>query len=610
MVLFGVGDHGGGPSLEMLQRIDRLASLDIFPSIEHGTAKTYLDWIRSQDLTGLPVWNDELYLEYHEGTFTTQAAMKRFNRSNEVLLTEAERFSALATTLGRPYNGTQLETAWRELLFNQFHDILPGSGIREVYIDATEEHKDVEAMGTFELQGALRTVASRVNTSRMTKGSPVVVFNPLGWDRSDLVRFTLPPGDMKEYAVFDANGKEIASQTVEEGRFNRMVLFVAPNVPALGYASFELREQKPSTIAAGMKASPWSTENALYRITVDSSTGWLQSIVDKRQNREVLAGPGNQLQLLEDLPAQWDAWNLGLTGTVYPSAFRSARVVENGPVRTVIRLERDYLKPGVRKEFPTEDFPSSFFTQDVILYNVLDRIDFTTDVDWWETHTMLKVAFPLATTDTIATYEIPYGTIRRSTQLRTSWEKAKVEVPASRWADVSSDGYGVSLLNNAKYGYDIKGNLMRLSLLRSPVWPDPTADRGKHEIHYALYPHAGTWKQAATVHRGYEYNYPLIAVETGRHAGSLSLSRSFVQLDAPNLVLTTIKKAEDSNAWIIQWYETNGERTTATLTLPVKPKRVLRSDFIEGSGAEIPVRGNAFSVPTGAYATVTVKVEF
>jgi alpha-mannosidase len=294
----------------------------------------------------------------------------------------------------------------------------------------------------------------------------------------------------------------------------------------------------------------------------------------------------------------------------YPSTFRHAEVVERGPVRIVLRLYRDYLKPGTKKDFPTEDFPSSFFTQDIVLYDGIDRIDFKTDVDWWEDKTMLKVAFPLTVQDTVATYEIPFGSIERSTQTLTSVQRAQFEVPAERWADVSSGGYGVSLLNNSKYGYDIKGNVMRLSLLRSPKWPDPTADRGKHSIEYALYPHRGTWQEANSLRRGYEFNNPLIVSASDQHKGRLPLVQSFVSLSPSNLVLASIKKCEDSNAWIVQWYDAEGKESEAQLTLPGKPKRAVRTNFMEGDGNVLDVTGNVIKIPTKRNSVVTVKVYF
>lgn len=608
MILFGVGDHGGGPSLEMLDRIDRLKTLDIYPTIEYGNTTTYLDWLKNQNLSSIPVWDDELYLEYHQGTYTTQADTKRENRAAEVLLTNAEKFSSLATLFGAPYKGNELELAWREVLFNQFHDILPGSGIRENYIDAAEKYNDARTIGNHQLNDALQTISKNINTTGLRHGKPLVVINPLSWERTDLCMVTLPADG--PYAVFDQQGHEVQSQSVPSGRYETQLMFVAKDVPSVGYKVYELRNVRSMTGATDLSVSEAGVENALYKISIDPGTGWIKSIVDKRDGKELLSGPGNELQLLEDRPSAWDAWNIGLTGVKFPSTFRHAEIVEKGPVRVVLRLYRDYLKPGTKKDFPTEDFPSSFFMQDIILYGGIDRIDFKTDVDWWEDKTMLKVAFPLTVQDTVATYEIPFGTIRRSTQLRDSWEKAKVEIPAENWADVSSDGYGVSLLNNSKYGYDIKGNTMRLSLLRSPKWPDPTADRGKHSIKYALYPHAGTWRDANTVRRGYEFNNPLRAVVADRHKGSLPLSTSFVTLSLPNLVLSTIKKCEDSDAWIIQWYDASGKQSEAQLTLPRKPKRAVRSNFMEEDGSALDVSESMVKVLTKRNSVVTIKVYF
>lgn len=610
MVLFGVGDHGGGPSLEMLERIGRLKQLDIFPNVEFGTASSYLKWIKQHDLSTLPVWNDELYLEYHQGTYTTQANMKKNNRAAEVLLTNAEKLSSLAALSGGPYNVPALEKAWKNALFNQFHDILPGSSIREVYIDAAETHRQAAEIGEFELAKSLKELAGRVNTSAVIGGMPVHLFNSLSWSRSDIARVPLPKGDDSDFAVFDEKNHEIPSQIVRTGEYDRTIMFLARDVPSLGYKTYILKRQRPKNLQSGLLATPERVENEYFTVSLDSRSGWVRSIVDKRTGREVLSGDGNKLQLLADYPSAWDAWNVGLTGVEYPSTFRKIEIVERGPVRTVVRVTRDFLKPGVKKEFPAEGFPSSFFIQDIILYDGLDRIVFKTDVDWWEEKTFLKVAFPLAVSDTVATYEIPYGTIQRSTQLRDSWEKAKVEVPARNWADVSQKDYGVSLLNNSKYGYDIKGSVMRLSLLRSPKWPDPTADRGKHSIEYALYPHAGTWREAGTVQRGYEFNVPLIAEIGGVRKAALPMQHSFVQLAPSHLVLTGLKKAEEGDAWIVQWYDAKGEEADAVITFSVAPKRALLSNFLEDNGPPLPVDKNSVRVRSKRSAVTTLKVVF
>jgi alpha-mannosidase len=610
MILFGVGDHGGGPSDEMIDRIEHLKNVDIYPKIAYGTTGEYLDLLKAQDLSKIPTWNSELYLEFHQGTFTTQAKMKEWNRKSEVLLTNAEKFSTLSTLFGGTYNGADLREAWRNVLFNQFHDILPGSGIREVYIDGPVRYEAAKEVGTFELKKSLEKLTSQINTKGVKNGKPLVIFNPLAWERSDVVTVKLPEGDDAEYAIVDGTGRELPSQAVRTGKYSRDLSFLAENVPATGYKMYALRRQKSTSTATALQVSPTTLENQYFKITLNPSQGWIQSITDKRKGKEILSGSGNELQMLEDRPAQWDAWNVGLTGVKYPITFRTIEILERGPVRATLRVVYDYLKPGVKKDIPTPEYPNSFFTQDIMLYNGLDRIDFRTGVDWWEDKTMLKVAFPVTVTDTAATYEIPYGTIQRSTQWRDSWDSAKVEVPAQRWADLSGADYGVSLLNKSKYGYDIKGSVMRLSLLRSPQWPDRTADRGKHQIEYALYPHTGSWRQAGTVRRGYEYNCPLLAFEGESHAGKLPQEQSFITLGPPNLVLTTVKKAEDSGAWIIQWYESAGEDANAVLTLPRVPAKVLGSNFLEEDKDPVPFEKNVVKVATKKHSFVTLKVTF
>lgn len=609
LVLFGVGDHGGGPSLEMLARADRLRNLDVFPTIEYGTAGRYLDWLRRENLRDLPVWRDELYLEYHQGTFTTQAKVKELNRRSESMLTGAEKLASLAGLAGEPYPAGELQEAWRHVMFNQFHDILPGSSIREVYVDALDRYRDARVIAERQQRLSLEALARLADTTALSRGRPILVFNTSSWERRDPVRFPLEEGDETSYAVYDVEGRPLPSQAVRTGRYSREILFLPTGgVPSMGYAAFELRPGNAPDTGPALRVADTVLENDLLRVEVDPSTGWLRSVLDKRSGRETLAGPGNELQLLEDRPSAWDAWNIGLTGVRYPTTLRSIQVVERGPIRAVIRVTHDFLKPGVKKEFPTEDFPSSFFTQDIVLHAGSDRLDFVTSVDWWEEKTMLKVAFPVAVTADEATFEIPYGTIRRSTRLESPRDRARVEVPALRWADLSGGPYGVSLLNDSKYGYDVKGNTLRLSLLRSPVWPDPTADRGRHEIRYALFPHAGDWRQAGTVRRGLELNEPLRAFATDPHVGRLPPRHSFVRIAPDHLVLSEIKRSEDSPAWIVRWYDSTGDGGTAEIELPFRPARAVVSDLLEGDHEEVPADGSRLRVPTRKHGVMTLKV--
>jgi alpha-mannosidase len=618
LVLFGVGDHGGGPSIDMINRIEHLKTLDIYPKVKYGTTREYLSWLKNQDLSDVPTWDDELYLEYHRGTYTTQANMKKYNRLSEIKLTNAEKFSSLSNLLYKgKYRSDDLEEAWQGVMLNQFHDLLPGSGIREIYIDAMKTYHHSLEIADFTSDEALKNISQNINTSFVKDGKPVVVFNPLSWSRKDVVQLELPEGDLNSYSVYNSDGKEIPSQMVNEDIYKNKILFIAADVPSYGYKVCYLKKQTKPSLTDNVLASGNVIENEYFKITVDPDSGWIKSIYDKENGKEILSGEGNRLQLLEDKPTAWDAWNIGWTGVGYPMNFKKIELKENGPVRTVLSVYHDYLKPGVVKDFPTPNFPNSFFRQDIILYKGIDRIDFHADVDWWEDKTMLKVEFPLTVRDTEAVYEIPYGSIERSTQRDTKWNKSRFEVSAIRWADVSNNGYGVSLLNNSKYGYDVKDNVMRLSLLRSPKWPDPTADRGEHQIDYSLYPHKGNWKEANTVNKGYNFNFKLIPFLTGVHKGNLPAEYSFVKMDPPNLILTTFKKAEDSNlpvgqagAYVFQWYESEGKDTEAEIEFPETPKKVVKSNFMEEDGDPLKFDGKKLKIKTPANSVVTIKVYF
>ncbi len=607
MVLFGVGDHGGGPTPDMLARVDYLQGLDIYPQVRFATAESYITFLREQNPELFPVWRDELYLEYHRGTFTTQAKTKESNRRSEIQLTTAEKFASFAARYGAPY--PDLRKAWENLLFNQFHDILPGSSIREVFVDAAERYAETEQASRVALHHALSALSNKITTTAITRGTPLIVYNPLSWERSEIAVVDLPEGDTQEYSVMDGP-VEVTSQIVTAGPYNRKLLFEAKRIPPLGYRTFTLRTSPGASVSTRLTQTPSALENEFFRVTLDPDSGWIKSIVDKRLGKEVLAGYGNQLQLLEDKPKAWDAWNIGWTGTVYPTTLRSVEIGERGPLRISLRVRRDMLGPSFKRDYPAEGFPSSFFTQEVFLTAGKDIVEFRTDVDWWEERTMLKVAFPVTTSDTAATYEIPYGSIRRSTQSVTSFDRAKKEVPALRWADLSSPDYGISLLNTSKYGYDIKGNVMRLSLLRSPKWPDPTADRGKHVIHYALYPHRGSWQDANTVQKGYEYNTPLITTLTSRHTGVLPLSSSFGTLLPSNLILTTIKQSESGGTWTYQLYEAEGIDAQAELLLPATPRLVRRSNFLEEEGEAVPFKGNRIILDVQRNSIVTLLITY
>lgn len=621
LVLYGVGDHGGGPDIPMIDRIERLKQLDIYPTVEYGTATEYLAWIRGHDLSNLPVWDDELYLEYHRGTYTTQSNTKKQNRESENLFSTAEQAATFANLHGRPYNGRDFYAGWRGVLFNQFHDILPGSSIYPVYKDSDKLYKKSKKIARHELNASLEFLADQIDTRVDKDAKPILVYNLLAWERTDVVKLKLPKTETSGYAVFDAHGKEIPSQTVKAGRYHANVLFVAKNIPAMGYAVYQLKNRPAAEKSKAVVSKKTALENEFFTIKIDPETGWVSNIFDKRLEKEVLSGNSNELQLFKDVPSAWDAWNIGL-GERYPMTFRSARLVESGPVRSVVRVKHDFLKPGVTKSYPTPNNPNSYFVQDIILYNGIDRIDFCTKADWWEEHVMLKVAFNVTAEDSVATFEIPFGTIERPTTNRNDWEKARFEVSQQKWSDLTNGDkkFGVSLLNRSKYGGDIHGSQMRLSLLRSPKWPDEMADMGSHRIEYALYPHAKCWKGGGAMRKGYEYNNPLIARVVEPRKGALAKTNSFVSVEPANVVLNTVKKAEpkfsfskvkgksSENIWIIRLFEAFGKETETKITLPSNVKRAVLSNLLEEDGEAVKFEGKTVSLKIPANRVMTLKI--
>ncbi len=560
----GVGDHGGGPTRDMLEIAQRLNKSPFFPHLEFTTAEKYLRNIQSElstshpSATFFPTWEDELYLEFHRGCYTTHGDQKRWNRRCEGLLYQAELFAALAKiSCGVTYPTNEIEAAWKKVLFNQFHDILPGTSINQVYVDALPTWQEVEKVGNEILQKSLRAIASNLSLPEPPQPDslPVVVFNSLNWQRSEVVAVALPtPSTYQGWEIYDVSGKKQPSQLGEAST----LLFLASDIPSVGYRVFwlcpNLEGQKEQLLP-----KKFTLENEFLRVVVDEQTGDLSSVFDKVNNKEVLSlEGGNKLQVFGDSGQYWDAWNIDPNYAQHSLAspqLKSIEWLESGTVQSRLRVVRQ--------------LGDSEFCQDYILQMRSPILKIATTVNWQERQVLVKAAFPLSVEADYATYEIPCGTIRRSTKPETPAEQAKWEVPALRWADLTENHYGVSLLNDCKYGYDSQNNQLRLTLLRSPNWPDPEADRGFHQFTYALYPHAGSWQSAHTVRRGYELNLPLLVdldfaprqlTSLGENSQSLPPVSSFLNLSAENLILMAFKQAEDDKEqWILRCYESHGE---------------------------------------------------
>jgi alpha-mannosidase len=637
MYLYGVGDHGGGPTRVDLDTALRWQKPDVvYPKLEFSTAASFLNNLtKNENELNLPTWKGELYFQYHRGVQTSQAEEKRGNRKSEVALLDAEKLASIGTLFGQSYPQADFDASWKKVLFNQFHDILPGSGIGINYVDAARKYAEVQRFSRDTVNAELSDLAEQVKTDDLS----VLVFNPLSWERTEAVEVEVQvPAPLADLAAWDVSRKapvlsEIISRSNSLGRAR--VRLIADDVPANGYAVIKLIQAKygetvdgvtepkvkgnsgRSISADNLRASLSSLENHFLRVQVDPTTGCITSLIDKRTNTEALAPAvpgigapptlpdgkpcGNVLQAFVDKPKQWDAWNVDADFIEHHTDIlqdADVKLVENTPLRAVIRV--------------THKWQSSTFVQDITMYSGVPRVDVNMQVDWHEKHILLKVAFPLSAQSDKATFEIPYGTVERPTTRNTPAEKAQFEVPALRWADISDDKHGFSLLNDSKYGYDAKDNVLRLSLLRGPEYPDPNADQGHHEFTYSLYPHAGTWKEALTVRQGYEVNYPMMATTTMRHQGTLPSSRSFFSMQEDNVVITAIKKDVDDNALIVRFYEWAGKKSDIHLTVPEKATSASATNLMESVEGSLSLdsSGTVVTVPTNPYEIKTVKVQF
>jgi alpha-mannosidase len=649
MDLYGVGDHGGGPTRAMLDEGFHWAAPDaatvaadggapVTPKYEFGTAQAFFSAVEKQIAPDSPIWNyqsiangytapaampgkvsiptwdSELYFEYHRGVYTTQANHKHNMRTAEEEMLNAEKWSSLAWLDGLKYPADELTGDWKKVLFNQFHDLAAGSGIAVIYKDAQKDYDWVRMSTDGISDGALETVAERIDTDA-GHGVPVLIYNPLGWRRSgDVsidVQLSMPSSSGVMMVERSGHPRFPIRSSIDKNGMAHLTFNVS-DVPPLGY---ELVRVVTPALKAVMGTSAKDSGDSVsltdenLRVVVNKATGCITSLEEGNEAMLSSGSCGNQLQIFKDTPKQYDAWNID-PGTldVPPMTIEKAE--------SVTLVDTDSPRPAIQL---VRSWQNSKFVQTISLHG--DEVDIDNDIDWHEQHVLLKAAFPLSVTSDFATYEIPYGEIERPTTRNNSWEKAQFEVEAMRWADLSGAGadgkvHGLSILNQDKYGYDAVGNVLRITLLRSPTWPDPDADQGEHHFHYALYPHAGTWKDALTVRRGWEYDYPLQTVVTTAHAGSLPPEHSFASVSPDNVVLTAVKKAEDQNGQgvnglIFRAYEWAGKETTAEFHVPPGATGATVTNLMEQpEGEPLPVTGDVVKVPIHPYEILTIRVDY
>ena len=569
-LLFGYGDGGGGPTPDMLEQIKRMGDVDGLPRVQVRTPQEFFARCEA-DAKDLTAWVGELYLELHRGTYTTHARAKLFNRQSELLLRDVEFLSAMAhASHGLAYPHEELERIWKMVLTNQFHDIIPGSSIAEVYQDSTVDYADVLQTGQ-----RLREAAIQALVKPEPKAQRLCVINTLSAPRTEVVEL---PGEMPAGQVA-ANGKPLG----------------IVSAPAMGYSVTTPSAQPAHPVRLTESADHIALENEFVRVTFRRD-GHLASLFDKRAQRECVA-PGevaNHLDLFDDQPAKWDAWDVDifhLEKRYEVSGARSVRITETGPLRASV-------------EFEYALSPASALRQTVSLTALSPRLDFDTEVEWHENNKFLKVEFPLDIRAQNATYEIQFGHVQRPTHFNTSWDMARFEVCGHKWADLAEPDFGVALLNDCKYGYGTLGHVMRLSLLRSPKSPDPTADMGHHTFRYALLPHVGTLQQAEVVQEGYRFNVPLLLSATNAQPGQVS----FFSVSLPSVIVDTVKQAEDSDAILVRLYEAHGTHGTVRLSSALPVKSAARCNLLEEENSPLEWADGGVSLKVAPFQIITVKL--
>ncbi|MBN2146220.1 MAG: alpha-mannosidase [Anaerolineales bacterium] len=579
---FGYGDGGGGPTRQMAENIQQLERFPGMPQARQRSAGAFFRDLETNSGANLPVWNGELYLELHRGTYTTQSRNKRANRKTEFALHDAEFLACLATSLDPDYlyPTEVLRQAWQLVCLNQFHDIIPGSSIGLVYQESLAQYAEAQRSASAVRQQALALISSKL-------GGDVILINPTSFSQSG--SFFIP--EISSCGLV-RQGQPLLTQPTEGG-----VLVDAGELPPYSATSLDCTAG-PAPLPATIPET-FCLDNNCLRLEFNPQ-GDITRIFDKTNSREVLS-PGtvaNQFQAFEDRPKDWDAWDIDIyyddrMWLAEPAS--SIQWIETGPLRWTIEITRRIL--------------NSTCTQRISLRRNSPRLDFDTRIDWRERHILLKVAFPVDILSPLATHEIQWGNVQRPTHRNTSWDWARFETCAHKWVDLSEGGYGVSLLNDCKYGHDIQENVIRLSLLRSPTLPDPEADQGEHRFLYSLLPHADGW-EAVTAAEAYAINDPVISypVTSPTTRQALEAPVSLIQASSPHIIIETIKRAEDGAGYIVRLYESQRRRGAVTLHTAFPLAGAYQCNLLEENQCELPHQANQVNLTVRPYEILTLRL--
>ncbi|OXS79123.1 alpha-mannosidase [Domibacillus enclensis] len=581
LLSYGYGDGGGGVNREMLEMRRRLDDIPGLPKVKTGRADEFFEELHKRvDETDQYVhtWDGELYLEYHRGTYTSQAYNKKMNRTLELKYRETEWLNVMASVLKTnwsTYPQQAIRDGWKIILRNQFHDIIPGSSIREVYEDSKLEYEQSEQL-------MIDSWANGAGVLVHNEKPVYTVLNSSPWSRTDVIEI-----DEKQAGVWKGPDGNVLKAVQKDGKW----LVEAKNIPAMGYSEIQFSAEesaKEEQAVFDFKSNELHTP--FYQLKWNDA-GQLVSIYDSQAEKEVLAEgeKGNVLQVFEDKPLRFDAWDIDL---YYQQKMKeitdleSVELIESNAIRSVVRFKWTFLDSSLQ--------------QDLIVYSHSRRIDFETKVDWHEQNQLLKAAFPVDIRTTEATYDIQYGNVKRPNHWNTSWDYARFESVGHQWADLSERGYGVSLLNNCKYGYDIKGNVMRLSLLKSSVYPDYAQDQGEHLFTYSLLPHEGDWVKGETVQEAWKLNNPMSAIAGSSDQASFSL----FSCTAEHVMIDAVKKAEDGDKVILRVHEFSGSSQKATINSDLSITAWQECNLLEKPVAD-RVEGNPLSFELQPYEIKT-----
>lgn len=588
---FGFGDGGGGPTERHIELLRRGRLAPNYPQISSGkrAAEFFREAkARSKDLA---VWAGELYFELHRGTYTSQAANKRANRECEFLLRDAELLACCRDDFPHGYPKAELEEAWKLVLLNQFHDIIPGSSVQEVYVDSARDYEQVREVGERIVTDSLRRIASKLDSSNMTR--PVALFQnasipgeaSIPWSEESAPQSVLTVAGSAPTQVVEAFGE-------------RRLIFSAPS-ECLGTVYVADLSSAPPTIRTRLKARERRLENSDFVVRFDAH-GNITNITsqDDEATEFVAAGKlANLFQLFDDKPLFWSAWDVeayALETGVDLTRSESFEIVERGPVRVAAELVKRFGSSTVRQRISLGPTPG---------------IRFDTEIDWQESEKLLKVAFPLNVNASRATFEIQFGHVERPTHRNTSWDVARFEVCAQKWADLSEGAHGAALLNDGKYGYDVLGNTLRLSLLRAPKAPDPTCDMGVHRFTYVLYPHFDHLQNSDVVAAAYCLNAPVRAALIPAGEGESAELPKLFSCSSRHIVIEAVKQAEDSDRVIVRLYECHNTRGRSELSCVAPIKRAFLADLNEQIIAQLPVEDGVASFDFKPFEIITLKIE-